>query len=274
VLHGLFNLVFSNVVLDVSGDSIVGNTENVSVITLCLSKLELTSDPVVVLDGTDLKVAKGSDVILKKDINGWRQIDAVDVNEKYSLRHGGFKQAFDNNMVFVYATGGSKEESEWYRNKARFDAETFLYRGNGSIDVIADKVYDHEKYKDRNVIIYGNASNNSAWKKVLRDAPIEVVNGAIHFGDRVFKGDDLGTCFIYPQAGSKTASVGVVAGTGIPGMKASFANNYFSGITGYPDVMIFSADFLKTGLDGIKVSGFFGSDWSVENGDFSLEPIN
>lgn len=265
---------FSKAVLDIKDDSIVGITENVSVVTLYLSKLELTGDPVVVLDGAALKVARGSDVTLKKEQSGWSQITTVDVNEKYSLRHGGFKQAFDNNMVFVYATGGSKVEDEWYCNKARFDAETFLYRGNGSVDVIADKEYSREKYKDRNVIIYGNASNNSAWKKVLRDAPIEVVNGAIHFGDRVFKGDDLGTCFIYPLAGSKTASVGVVAGTGIRGMKASFANNYFSGITGYPDIMIFSADFLKTGLDGIKISGFFGSDWSVENGDFSVEPSN
>lgn len=216
-----------------------------------------------------VKGQKGINMTLKKEGDGWVAIDKVNTNEKYASRHGGFKQAFDNRVVFVYATGGSKEENEWYQNKARFDGETFLYRGNASIEVIADKDFNATGFKDRNVVIYGNASNNSAWKHVLRNAPLEVRKGEIRFGKEIFKGDDLGAYFIYPRFGSETASVGVVAGTGLKGMKATFANNYFSGITGFPDVLIFSSDYLKTGLEGIKLSGFFGSVWSIEMGDFS-----
>ena len=42
-------------------------------------------------------------------------------------------------MVFVYGTSGTKEENDWSYNKARYDAETWYYRGNGAVDMIADK---------------------------------------------------------------------------------------------------------------------------------------
>ena len=145
-----------------------------------------------------------------------------------------------------------------------------MYRANASIDIISDKEFDPAKYADRNVILYGNASNNSAWNKVLSNCPITVKNGEIIFGKDSFKGDDLATYFIYPRTDSDIASVGVVAGTGVKGMKATYANDYIMSVTGFPDVMIFNVDMLKDGLDKMVVSGFFGSDWSIENGDFAL----
>jgi hypothetical protein len=153
-------------------------------------------------------------------------------------------------------------------NKARFDAETFLYRGNSSVDVMADKDFTPEKFKDRNVIIYGNADNNSAWNKLLSHCPVQVGNDWIKFGTEVLTGDNLGALFVYPRADSQVASVGVVAGSGIKGMKAAFSNDYFSGITGFPDLLIFDAGWIKDGAEAIKISGFFGYDWSIENGDF------
>ena len=101
--------------------------------------------------------------------------------------------------------------------------------------------------------------------------PIQVLKGEIRMGDKVLKGNDLGTYFVYPRPDSPTASVGVVAGTGIEGMKATYPNDYISGITGFPDLLIFNVDILKEGIHGIRVSGFFGNDWSVEDGCFITE---
>ena len=133
--------------------------------------------------------------VLKKVSGKWTLVEEIPVTEKYPSRYGGFKQAFDNRVVFVYATGGNKEENTWYQNKALFDAETFLYRGNGSIDVISDKDFIPSAYADRNVVLYGNASNNKAWNKLLKNAPIQVLKGEIRMGDKVLKGNDLGTYF-------------------------------------------------------------------------------
>lgn len=260
---------FSNVEFKHENDTIKGSVENVNSLTFFLSKLDNDSDPVIIIDDFEFNATKGSDITFYRNGDTWISNDLITL-EKHAERSGGFKQAFDNNMVFVYATGGSRQENEWYRNKAIFDAETFLYRANGSVDIVSDRDFIPAGYPDRNVIIYGNASNNRAWSRLLGNVPVVVKDNEIEFGDRrVYRGDDLGAYFIYPRMDSETASVGVVAGTGVRGMKATFANDYFSGITGFPDLKIFKTDMLRDGLDGIVVSGFFGNDWSIENGDFA-----
>lgn len=261
----------SNVTFYKTGDTIRGNVENVESVTLFLSQLEFENDPVILINGQMIHAKAGNDLTLEWKNNNWVEVPEVDFNKKYPARYGGFKHAFDNQMLFVFATGGNDIENEWYKNKARFDAETFLYRGNGAIDIIPDTLFLPDDFPDHNVIIYGNADNNSAWQLVLDDVPVVVRNGSVRFGDHNIEGDDLGAMFIYPRAGSQIASAGVIAGSGERGMSAAFANDYFSGITGFPDLMIFTAEMLSGGLSGMVVSGFFGSNWDIESGEFVFE---
>jgi pimeloyl-ACP methyl ester carboxylesterase len=191
--------------------------------------------------------------------------------EKNPKRYGNFKDAFRHNMLFVYSTKGSDEENKWSFNKARFDAETFYYRGNGSIDIISDKEFKSDKYKDRSVILYGNATTNAAWKTLLADCPIQVKRGEITVGDKKISGNEFGAYFIYPRKDSKVASVGVVSGSGMLGLKAVSPNRYFVSGVGVPDVMIFTPSIYKNGFDGVKATGYFGNDWSIENGEILIE---
>lgn len=262
---------FSSVSFKQTDNGISGTTSNVASLTFDFPALKLPAEASITIDNETIPADGTRPAVLKKVSGKWSLVEEIPVTEKYPSRYGGFKQAFDNRVVFVYATGGNKEENTWYQNKARFDAETFLYRGNGSIDVIADKDFIPSAYADRNVVLYGNASNNKAWNKLLKNAPIQVLKGEIRMGDKVLKGNDLGTYFVYPRPDSPTASVGVVAGTGIEGMKATYPNDYISGITGFPDLLIFNVDMLKEGIHGIQVSGFFDNDWSVEDGCFITE---
>lgn len=85
--------------------------------------------------------------------------------------------------------------------------------------------------------------------------------------EKKLTGRQWGSFFIYPRNDSDMASVGVVTGTGEEGMKAAFANDYL-GRDAFPDLIIFNADMMKDGIEGIECAGFFGKDWSVENGDF------
>ncbi|MBE0662250.1 MAG: prolyl oligopeptidase family serine peptidase [Bacteroidales bacterium] len=251
-----------------SGDTIGFETNNVASITFLLSQLDFENKPVLSVQDKFIHAETDKDVTLHFRQGHWQIVDAVNLTEKHPGRYGGFKLAFTNNMVFVYATNGNTEENEWYKNKAHFDAETFWYRGNGSIDIIPDTDFAPDHYADRNVIIYGNADNNLAWNQLLAHCPVQVKNGSISFGERVFDCESLGTYFIYPRPDSQFASVGVVAASGIDGMKALYPNDYFSGITGFPDLMIFDVDLIKESLGSVIVSGFFGNDWSVEGGEF------
>jgi len=172
-------------------------------------------------------------------------------------------------MVFVYSTRGSPEENLWSYAKARYDAETFWYRGNGSIDVVADTAFDPSAEPDRNVIVYGNADTNALWPALLRSSPVQVARGSLRAGEKVLEGNDIGCYFIRPRPGSDVASVGVVAGTGLAGMKSTNMNMYFISGSGFPDLLVFGADMLENHFDGVRCVGYFGKDWSLEKGEIA-----
>lgn len=259
----------SNIKAYIKGDTTLVYPKNITSFSLLFGEFNMDKPTTIIIDDQTIAPVSAEDIHLVKKNEQWMEVPKIDLMEKHAERQGGFKMAFDNNVVFVYATHGNKLENEWYLNKARFDAETFLYRGNGSIDIISDKEFKATEYKDRNVVLYGNADNNSAWKQLLNHCPIRVTKDKIVFGDKTMSGSNLGTYFIYPRADSQTASVGVVAGTGNEGMKALYPNDYFSGITGFPDLMIFDVDWIKDNPEGIKVSGFFGNEWGIASGDFA-----
>jgi hypothetical protein len=166
-------------------------------------------------------------------------------------------------MLFVHGTTGNKEENEWSFNKARFDAETWYYRGNGAVDMIPDKEFSLDKYKDRGVIIYGNKNTNAAWEAVLSDCPISVERNKLTAGNKTWQGDDLAAYFVWPIRNSVNASVAVVSGTGIKGMNAAIANQYFAGASGFPDFMVFRLRMLEAGVDEVKLAGFYDNDWKL-----------
>ena len=82
-------------------------------------------------------------------------------------------------------------------------------------------------------------------------------------GIKVWKGDDLSAYFIWPIRNLPIASIGVISGTGVKGMRAADANQYFAGTSSFPDFMIFSLDMLRSGVKAIKIAGFFDSDWKL-----------
>jgi hypothetical protein len=59
-------------------------------------------------------------------------------------------------------------------------------------------------------------------------------------------------------------AVGVVAGTGLKGMNAANANQYFAGGSGFPDYMIFRLDMLRDGSQAIELAGFFDNNWQMD----------
>src|SRR5690606_26492699 len=117
---------------------------------------------------------------------------------------------------------------------------------------------------DRGVILYGNASNNSAWNELLAGSPVFVRRGSVKVGSREYKGDDLAAFFMWPRKDSHIASVAAVAGSGITGMRAAEANQYFAGGSGFPDFFVFSVYMLKNVLGGIKCAGFYANDWQID----------
>ncbi len=253
---------------DIDERTISIETENLKIFKVDLEHCAHMKTLALEVDGqaiSDLAWPGTSEVWLEKEADQWSIVETpTDTTQKNPVRYGGFKDAFQHRMVFVYATGGNQAENQWAINKARFDAETFYYRGNGSIDVIPDTEFTLNGYPDRSVILYGNRTTNKAWKTLLSDSPVQVSRNRIEVGDRVLKGDDLGIYLIRPRADSAIASVGVVAGTGSKGQWAVDPNRYFVSGTAYPDFMVITPEMYTKGMLGIPVAGYFDNDWNLD----------
>ncbi len=250
----------------------VGNTENVARLALDFSFIPPGDAVTVALDGmSPLRVEKPdyAQTVLLNHVSGyWFVIDPPPPLMKNPKRYGTFKDVFKNDVLFVYGTAGDVEENDWAFCKARFDAEQFWYQGNGSVEVIADEEYNPAAHMTRNIVLYGNAGTNTAWESLLGASPVQVTKGAIFFGARKIKGDDLACLFIRPRFSSSSSCVAAVAGTGIVGMRLADRRPYLSPGYAYPDLMVFTPELLTSRRGGYVVAGFFGLDWSITTGEF------
>lgn len=248
---------------------ISGSTENIRLLKFDLKDFNPGDKIKIDLDNTfpvEYAVSGASDILFLLKENGkWKVSTVPDIQEKGPHRNGTFKDAFRNNMVFVYSTGGTKEENEWSLNKAKYDQESWYYRGNGAVDLIADKDFLVSNYKDRGVILFGNKTINKAWDQLLADCPIQVERNSIVAGSQKWQGADLAAYYIWPIRNSNIASVAVISGTGLDGMNAANANQYFAGASGFPDFMIYKINMLKTGISNVKMAGFYDYNWKLKD---------
>lgn len=250
----------------------VGFTENVARLALSLRHIKAGKPLKVQLDGQMLDALEwpaASKLWLEKRDEKWQLAGEVSPAQKNPKRYGPFKDALRHRMLVVYGTAGTPEENRWAFAKARFDAESFWYRGNGSLEVIPDTAFNPRAEPDRGVILYGNADSNRAWRGLLDDSPIQVRRGEIRVGEQHIAGEDLACVFLRPRPGSDVACVAVVSGSGLSGMRLTDRLPYFLAGLAYPDCTVFGAEMLTEGSAGIRVAGFFGLDWSVERGEFA-----
>jgi hypothetical protein len=141
------------------------------------------------------------------------------------------------------------------------------------VDLVADAAFCKEgigrgtAFTDRNVILYGNKDTNSAWSELLPHGSVQVTRGKVSVGNRELSGDDLAVLFIAPRPDSDIASVGVVAGTGLIGMRLTERVPYFVSGVALPDLTILGSEMLTNGINGVRAAGFFGLDWRPESGE-------
>jgi hypothetical protein len=251
----------------------VGTTDNVARLSFNLAHLKNDKPLAVELDGQKIEKITNheSRITLTREGAKWAVTSAAPLSLKGPHRSGPFKDAFRNRVTFVYGTRGTPEENAWAFAKARFDAESFWYRGNASVDVIPDTAFDAAKDVNRNVILYGNAETNAAWNALLSDSPVQVRRSGVRIGEREVTGGNLACLFLRPRLNSDTACVGVVAGTGIVGMRLTDRLPYFVSGVAYPDCIILGSETLTQGSAGVRVAGYFGLDWSVTAGEFGWQ---
>lgn len=196
---------------------------------------------------------------------------AVRPEQKGPHRSGPFKRAFDRHFVLVYGTGGDETRDAELLARARYDAQQWWYRGNGYTRVLTDAEFlDELRHEggalpfERNVIVYGNRTDNAAWTAVVpEDAAFDATDTRIRVGDDVFEGDDLAGAFVYPRRDRWRALVGVVASTGNAGARLGYTWGTFVSGAGFPDYAVVGSDVLERGDDAVRAAGWFDEQWRV-----------
>ncbi|MCH7945792.1 MAG: prolyl oligopeptidase family serine peptidase, partial [Armatimonadetes bacterium] len=223
----------------------------------------------VVVDGTEVEASVDDGIVRFDNVWGWIAVGEFHRGDKNPQRAGPFKGAFDNRFVLVYGTTGTPEENAWSFAKARFDAETWQYRGNGHAEVLPDTILMAGGLGGFNIIAYGNEDTNYAIKRFLQDSPVRIGRESIVVGSKRLVGDDLSILMIRPINDYSNLSIAVVGGTGIKGMRSTDTLPYFVSGIHYPDVFVFDSRLHEIGSKAVRVAGVFGTDWSVANGDFA-----
>jgi hypothetical protein len=258
---------------DVETRTFVGQSSNVARLGLDVSHLSPGQSVDVTLDGQQMQWIPWPErddhrLWFERSRDGdWQLAERPSPRLKGPERNGLFKSAFDHGALLVYGTVGNDEENRWAEAKARYDAETFWYRGGGSLELMPDKDFDVAQSIGRSAILYGNADTNSAWPKLLASCPVQVHRGEVRVGDRTVAGDDLAVLMVYPRSDGDAATVGVVAGTGPAGMALTNRICYFVSGIAYPDLLVSGANILRDGASNVRVWGYFGPNWSFDSSD-------
>ena len=273
--------------IDAPGNAVSGTTENIARLSLLLGETqrEITTkneageelkaaapDPArplsITLDGETVSVSAwlvAQPIVLSRVDGAWQVAPGDDRARKGPHRAGPFKQAFDNRAVLVYATGGDDAEDAWALAKARFDAETFKYRGNGAFVVVSDAEFMLTSTDlgnpDRNIILYGNADTNLAWDAVLEGDTVRVTRAGVVLRGQTRADADMGVLMIRPRRGSATASVGIVGGTTLAGCRATDRLPYFVSGVAYPDYTVLTPAVYLQGIDAVLDAGYFDGAW-------------
>jgi|694.fasta_scaffold03018_17 dienelactone hydrolase len=258
--------------------TISGSTKNVQrlgIDTKVLTKAatEKQSSLKLDIDGSilsDIEFRQQDTIWLVREGEEWSIDTTTNESQKNRNRNGVFKEAFNQRFVLIYGTEGNADENSWMLDRARFDAETFWYRGNGSVDIIPDSAWKDLTEKNRNVIVYGNASINSVWREVLSDSPVQVLRDQWSIKKESENKESASILMIRPQANHPNFSIGAIGGTDLLAMRATNRIPIFSSGTNYPDLLIATPDFLQKGTAAIRRVGFFGNDWSIENGEWQV----
>jgi poly(3-hydroxybutyrate) depolymerase len=253
--------------VDAAGRRIVGATSNVALLSLDGPR---TEGPAlrIRLDGQDVELDQHGRVFFRRAGDRWTSVSASsERSSKNAGRVGPFAEVFRRRFVLVYGTVGTPEQTQACLAKARFDAESFWVRCNGSPEIVADETFtaSSSDYRDRNVLLYGNESINSAWDSLMVNSPIRVADGRLTVGTREMNSPRLAACFVRPRPDGLRSLVGAVAWTGEEGRRAIETLPSFGVVL--PDYVVFSADSLQEGPGAVLGAGFFGPDWALTTGE-------
>ena len=153
----------------------------------------------------------------------------------------GFKASLDNRVVLVYGTRGTDAENAWMRNRARFDAEQFWYRGNSGVTIMSDVEF-LKSCTGRNALCYSIGKGNA-----LFEAQFDIQERSA---------DSL----LLRRVDRQGTSLSFFHASNLPSARLSERIPLFSAGVAIPDILVINPTMLKDGIKGVEAIGFTRQD--------------
>ncbi len=205
-------------------------TKNVA--TLRVESLSWGQTQTLIIDGQKMSQTSGDFEFEKSQ---WSP-----TSSSYEIRSVGIKQCI--NKQFVFQDSGSKDIQAWAYNKARYDAETWWYRGNGTMLLVP-----LSKYRSGPAVFYGQygIGPTSDQVKIRNKTTLQI-------GDMNLSGD-LGLLLVL---GASKQPNGFIGGLTLKGCRAiERAPIFLSGVH-YADIFVCDPSMAIHGSKGVFATGF------------------
>jgi len=129
---------------------------------------------------------------------------------------------------------------------------------------MSDEQFLAGDFKDRNVIVYGNADTNRAWSAVFDDdCPIQAKRGAMTVNGAKHEGV-VAAAFVRPRKGSDVALAAAFADTGAKATRLFYQFPVFVSGVGIPDYVVFGPGFLREFDGDVRAAGWFDYAWRMK----------
>jgi hypothetical protein len=139
-----------------------------------------------------------------------------------------------------------------------------LWLWNFQQRVVADTEVTEELMRRAHLVLYGTPGSNSILERIAAELPIRVSSEGVQVGSRMFRGDGVGTRFIYPNPLAPTRYVIVQAAPTVAGVQGGHNLPDF-----LPDWVVYDARTTRSrprlisGRNGQLAMGFFDRFWRL-----------
>jgi len=224
------------------------------------------------IDKTILNLPPSQDdfyFFMKAEDGNWQAVKAFDLKQHYPKKrpdvYGPWKQAFMKPFVIVYGTKGSEEDTFWNLHLARYYAQAWWYRANGSANIVSDTKLSDFELKSHNLILIGNARTNEVIASLEPSLPIKLLDNGVQVGNRFIFGKHLTVKFVYPNPVNGDNLILVLSGQDAEGFKRLFGFIEMYSGSGFPDFAIFGDEVKLQALAGALAMGFFNLKWDFDD---------
>lgn len=260
-------------VVEPSGDVTV-ETANTARFTLILTEAPIKGTPKIIVDGTVVRLGPYA-VIDRITLNAvtdqegrvsWEPWDGRTQERKRAKLSGPLGDVAWEPQVHVFGTQ-VEEDTEILKRAAILGARSWTRDPEFTQvrhPVVADTALTPELVRERALVLYGNAKNNTVLKEIGAKLPIPIGEDYIEIRGKRLTGKDVGTKFICPNPLRPNRYLVVMAGVSAEAVERGGNLPLF-----LPDYIVYNRNFkdpvqrMVLGSRKAIEVGFFTEDWTL-----------